>query len=312
VNEIVCGVDVAKHELIAALDGGQQLGAFANNAEGIAGLAVALRQAGVGLVVVEATGGHERKAARLLSEAGFGVAVADPRRVRLFAEAIGGREKTDRIDAAMIAAFAKVKGLKPMILPSPDQQRLTRLVRRLGQVTTDLSAHKARLSAADDAEITASLLRIMQALRSEARMLEGEIASLIDDDPLWAALAAEFGSIKGVAGRTIARLMADLPEIGTYSGKAIAKLCGLAPMANDSGQKRGRRTTGGGRADVRSILFLVAKGAARFHNGLSDFHQRLSKAGKPLMVIRIALARKLLVILNAKARDARKWHATAT
>lgn len=305
VNMIICGVDVAKHELVAALEDGRQLGGFGNNAEGIGLLAEALRQAQVGLVVMEATGGHERKAVLLLAAAGLGVAVADPRRVRLFAQAITGPEKTDQIDAVMIAAFARVRGLQPMALPSPGQQRLTRLVRRLGQVTADLSAHKNRLAACDEAEIAASLNRVMDVLRREARSLEGEVASLIDDDPLWAALAAEFATVKGVAGRTIARLMADLPEIGTYSGKAIAKLCGLAPIANDSGQRRGRRTTGGGRADVRSILFLVARIAARFHNGLRDFHHRLSAAGKPLMVIRIALARKLLVILNAKARDAR-------
>ncbi|MGL5117080.1 MAG: IS110 family transposase, partial [Beijerinckiaceae bacterium] len=311
-NEIICGVDVAKHELVAALEDGRQLGCFANDAEGIGELIAALQACAVSLTVVEATGGLERKLVLLLAEAGCGVAVADPRRVRLFAEAIGGREKTDRIDAVMIAAFARVKQLMPITPPNPTQQRLTRLVRRLGQVTADLSVNKNRLSSADDAEISASLGRIMAALKAEARMLEGEVASLIDDDPLWAALAQEFTTVKGVAGRTVARLMADLPEIGTYSGKAIAKLVGLAPMANDSGQRRGRRVTGGGRAPVRSILFIVARGAARFHEGLKAFHQRLSKAGKPLMVIRIALARKLLVILNAKARDARKQYANAT
>jgi transposase len=103
-----------------------------------------------------------------------------------------------------------------------------------------------------------------------------------------------------------------LPEIGTCNGKAITKLVGLAPMVNDSGQRKGRRITGGGHGAVRSIVFLVARGAARFHDGLKAFHQRLSNAGKPLMVIPIALARKLLVILNAKARDARKQYAHAT
>jgi citrate lyase subunit beta / citryl-CoA lyase len=302
VNEIICGVDVAKHELVAALEDGRQLGCFANEAEGIGGLIAVLRACAVGLTVVEATGGLERRLVLLLAEAGCGVAVADPRRVRLFAEAMGGREKTDRIDAVMIAAFALVNQPMPMTPPSPAQQRLTRLVRRLGQVTADLSAHKNRVSSADDAEIIASLGRVMAALRAEARMLEGEVASLIDDDPLWVALAQEFTTVKGVAGRTVARLMADLPEIGTYNGKAIAKLVGLAPMANDSGQRKGRRIiTGGGRGAVRCILFLVARGAVRFHGGLGDFHYRLVAAGKPLMVIRIALARKLLVIRQRKS-----------
>lgn len=128
----------------------------------------------VGLTVVEATGGLERRLVLLLAEAGCGVAVADQRRVRLFAEALGAREKTGRIDAVMIAAFARMKQLMPMRPSTPAQQRLTRLVRRLGQVTAELSAHKNRLSSADDAKSIASLGRIMAALRAEARMPEGE------------------------------------------------------------------------------------------------------------------------------------------
>ena len=128
----------------------------------------------MGLTVVEATGGLERRLVLLLAEAGCGVAVADQRRVRLFAEALGAREKTGRIDAVMIAAFARMKQLMPMRPSTPAQQRLTRLVRRLGQVTAELSAHKNRLSSADDAKSIASLGRIMAALRAEARMPEGE------------------------------------------------------------------------------------------------------------------------------------------
>ena len=131
------------------------------------------------------------------------------------------------------------------------------------------------------------------------------------DDPLWAQLAETFRSVKGVAGRTVARLMADLPEIGTYSNKAIAKLVGVAPIANDSGKRKGKRSTRGGRAGVRSILFLVAAIAARYDKSLGEFRDRLLKAGKEKMVVSIALARKLLVRLNAKARDARAEFANA-
>ena len=120
------------------------------------------------------------------------------------------------------------------------------------------------------------------------------------------------GEVKGVAGRTVARLHAELPEIGTLSNKAIAKLAGLAPIANDSGKRKGKRPTRGGRAGVRSILFLVAATAARYDKSLADFRARLVAAGKEKMVIRIALARKLLVRLNAKARDARAQYANAT
>ena len=135
---------------------------------------------------------------------------------------------------------------------------------------------------------------------------------MIDDDPLWTKLAETWRSVKGVAGRTVARLMAELPEIGTYSNKAIAKLVGVAPIANDSGKRRGKRPIRGGRASVRSILFLVAAIAARYDKSLGEFRDRLVAAGKEKMVIRIALARKLLVRLNAKARDARAQYANAT
>ncbi|MER9550222.1 transposase, partial [Mesorhizobium sp. M0322] len=140
----------------------------------------------------------------------------------------------------------------------------------------------------------------------------GEIASMIDDDPLWARLERAFRSLKGVAGRTVARLMAELPEIGLISNKAIAKLAGLAPFANDSGKRTGNRHVRGGRAGPRGILFIVAAIVAKFDPHLKAFAQRLQQAGKPKMLIRIALARKLLVILNAKARDARNEFVIAT
>jgi transposase len=226
---------------------------------------------------------------------------------------MGMLEKTDSIDTAMIARFARDKNLQPTPLPSQAQQRIKALVARLRQVTDDLTVQKQRRSSLlDNAEMLASLDEVIALLKRQSRTLEGEIASMIDDDPLWAKLAETFRSVKGVAGRTVARLMADLPEIGTYSNKAIAKLVGVAPIANDSGKRKGKRPVRGGRSSVRSILFLVARTAARYDKTLSEFRDRLVAAGKEKMVIRIALARKLLVRLNAKARDARVAYANAT
>lgn len=158
----------------------------------------------------------------------------------------------------------------------------------------------------------ASLDEVIALFKRQSRKLEGEIASMIDDDPLWAHLAATFRTVKGVAERTVARLMADMPEIGLISNKAIVKLAGLAPIADDSGGRSGKRHIQGGRASVRAILFLVAEIARRYDQGLADFRERLVAAGKAKMVVRIALARKLLVKLNAKARDARTAYANAT
>jgi transposase len=248
-----------------------------------------------------------------LSDTGVPCAVTNPRSVRLYAEAMGTSERTDRIDARMIARFAQAKNLQQTPLPSDAQRRLKALVARLRQVTDDLVVQKQRRSSLlDNAEMLASVDEVIVLLKRQTRTLEGEIASMIDDDPLWAHLSKTFREIKGVADRSVAWVMADLPEIGTYSSKAIAKLVGVAPIANDSGKRKGKRPIRGGRSGVRSILFLVAAIAARYDKTLGEFRDRLLAAGKEKMVIRIALARKLLVRLNAKARDARAEYANAT
>lgn len=311
--KIICGVDVSKARLDACIEPGSIRGSFDNDAAGIVELAAFYRQHQAQLVAMEASGGYERKAFLLLWQQGLPCAIANARNVRLYAESMGMLEKTDTIDTAMIARFARDKNLQPTPLPSQAQQRIKALVARLRQVTDDLTVQKQRRSSLlDNAEMLASLDEVIALLKRQSRTLEGEIASMIDDDPLWAKLAETFRSVKGVAGRTVARLMADLPEIGTYSNKAIAKLVGVAPIANDSGKRKGKRPVRGGRASVRSILFLVARTAARYDKSLSEFRDRLVVAGKEKMVIRIALARKLLVRLNAKARDARAAYANAT
>lgn len=311
-NKTICGIDVSKAWLDAHVEPLGAVGRFRNNAAGIAELAEFCRAHGVELVAMEASGGYERLPFLLLWEMGIACAIANARSVRYFAEAMGFLEKTDKIDAAMIARYAEVKRLQPSPPPSLDQQRLKALVSRLSQVTGDLTVQKQRKSAVADSESIASLEEVIVLLKRQGRQLERQIASLIDTDPLWTRLNQAFRSLKGVASRTVARVMAEVPEIGTLSNKAIAKLVGLAPIANDSGKHNGRRPVRGGRAGPRNILFLVARTVARFDPHLAAFHQRLVAAGKEKMVIRIALARKLLVILNAKARDVRAEFANAT
>jgi transposase len=313
VMKIICGVDVSKAKLDACIEPGGIFASFDNDAAGIAELAAFCGRHVVSLVVMEASGGYERRAFLELWQAGVSCALTNPRSVRRYAEAMGFLEKTDRIDASIIARFAMAKNLSPTPLPSLAQQRLKALVTRLRQLTDDLTIQKQRrASLLDNPEMLASIDEVIVLLKRQSRSLEGEIASMIDDDPLWALLATTWRSIKGVAGRTVARLHAELPEIGTRSNRAIAKLVGLAPLADDSGKRKGRRSIGGGRAGVRSILFLVAEIAARYDQSLAAFKARLLAAGKKKMVIRIALARKLLVRLNAKARDARAAYANAT
>ena len=312
-KKTICGVDVSKAKLDVCIEPGHRFASFDNDAAGLAELAVFCREHAVELVVMEASGGYERRAFVELWGHGISCALTNPRSVRRYAEAMGVLEKTDRIDASVIARFADARNLAPTPLPSQTQLRLKALVARLRQVTDDLTVQKQRRSSMlDNAEMQASIDEVIALLKRQSRSLEGEIASMIDDDPLWAKLAETWREVKGVAGRTVARLHAELPEIGILSNKAIAKLAGLAPIADDSGKRQGKRSTRGGREGVRTILFLVAATAARYNEHLRKFRDRLIKAGKEKMVIRIALARKLLVILNAKAREARAEYAIAT
>jgi transposase len=312
VTKIICGVDVSKRRLDAYVVPSGAVGRFDNDATGIAALAAFCHRHGVQLVAMEATGGYERQPFLLLWAAGVACGLTNPRSVRRYAEAMGTLEKTDRLDAGVIARFAIAKELKATNPPTEGQQRLNALVARLRQVTEDLTVNKQRRSSAMSPQMVDSLNEVIGLLTRQARTLQGEIASMIDDDPLWSQLDAALRTTKGVANRTVARLFAELPEIGVYSNKAVVKLAGLAPLANDSGAKTGQRHIRGGRAGIRSILFLVADIARRFDPVLADFHRRLTAAGKQKMVVRIALARKLLVRLNARAREARAQYALAT
>nr|WP_155006393.1 IS110 family transposase [Sphingomonas hengshuiensis] len=299
----LCGVDVSKAWLDSWSAGRYQR--FANTAEGVAQLLAFCREHSVELVVMEASGGVEQAAFLALWKQGQPCAIANPRAVRSFADAMGNLEKTDRIDAEMIAGYADARQLVATPPPSEDQRRLTALTARLRQVTADLSVQKQRLHSTSEPTALASLKEAIAFFNRQTKALAAQIAALITADPLWAELDKTIRSIKGLADRTVAVLLADLPELGTLSNKAIAKLAGLAPLANDSGQRNGRRRVRGGRPSVRSILYLVADVARKYDDDLASFRDRLLAQGKAKMVVRIALARKLLVRLNAKARDAR-------
>jgi transposase len=305
VAKIICGVDVSSERLDAriGLEGAEL--SVERTAGGVGRLLGFCRQHGVELVVLEATGGYEKLAFSLLWAEGQACAIANPRAVRRLAESLGLLEKTDRIDAGVIARYGEVKGLVGQAPASAAQQKLRALVTRLGQLTALKTAQSNQRRLVEDAEVLASIDEVLALARRQIRRLEVAIASLLDQDPLWQALDETFRSIKGVADRTTARLMAELPEIGQVSNKAIAKLAGLAPMAKDSGKRRGKRSIRGGRSAVRSTLFIVAEVVRRHNPDFADLHHRLTQAGKPKRAVRVALARKLLVRLNAKARDQR-------
>lgn len=304
-KQIICGVDLSKKWLDAWIEpvGHRRL---ANTPEGVAALAAWAQAHDVALVVMEASGGIEQPAFLALWKLGQPCAIANARSVRKFAEAMGCLEKTDRIDAEMIARFADAKRIIATSPPSADQQRLTALATRLRQVTEDMANQKRRLHSTRDATALLSLRELIAFLNRQADELAKAIAGMIEADPLWTALDRSIRSVKGAASRTVAYLLAELPEIGTLTNRAVAKLVGLAPLPDDSGQRQGKRAIRGGRAGLRSLLVLIADIARKFDPSLADFRQRLLDQGKPKMVVRVALARKLLVRLNAKARDTRK------
>jgi transposase len=275
-------------------------------AEGIERLAAFCREHSAELAVMEATGGYEKLPFALLWAAHIPCAIVNPRSVRRFAEGMGTLEKTDSLDTGMIAWYAEVKGIVACEPPSETQQELTALVGRLRQLTDVKVMQENQRRLVTDATVLGSINDLLALLRSQIREFERAIATLIASDRLWHKLDQTFRNIKGVADRTVARLMADLPEIGTLSNKAIAKLVGLAPIAKDSGKIKGRRSVRGGRASVRSILFVVAEIVRRHDPDFAAFHRKLKEAGKAPKAIRVALARKLLVRLNAKAREVRQ------
>ena len=310
-TEIICGVDVSSEALDARIgrDGAETR--IAATPEGVAALAAFCREHRVTLVVMEATGGYEKLVHALLWSHGVPAAIVNPRAVRQFAQAMGFLEKTDRIDAGVIAWYADTKHIVAQEPASDAQQHLKALVTRLRQLTELRTMQSNQRRLVGDPDVNGLFSDMMALIARQTRELETKIAALIDSDPVWQKLDECFRSIKGVADRTVARIMAEMPEIGTLSNKAVSKLAGLAPLAKDSGKSQGKRSTRGGRANLRNILFVIAETVRRHNPDFAAFHKRLTEAGKPKKVIRVALAHKLLVQLNAKARDARKELAIA-
>jgi len=302
---VICGIDVSSTALDARIGRDGPHLRVPSTDDGADALLAFCRQHGATLCVMEATGGYERPAFARFWARNMPTAIANPRAVRRFAEGMGVFEKTDRIDAGVIAWYAETKRIQPTQPASPDQQHLAALVTHLRQLTEQKVVLQNQARLVGDASVLASFAAVLGTVRAQVKAIAGQVAALIDADPVWAKLDAAFRTVKGVADRTVARLMAELPEIGTISNKAIAKLVGVAPLANQSGNHDGARHIGGGREGPRSILFIAAGVAARHEPDFRDLDQRLTQKGKPRMVVRMALAHKLPTRLNAKAREVR-------
>lgn len=305
-EDTVVGIDVSKDRLdVHVLPGGQTF-AVMRDAAGLDELAGRLLPLKPRAVAVEATGGFETVVAARLAAASLPVVVVNPAQVRHFALAVGKRAKTDPIDAGMIAQFAAATN--PEIRPLPDEETraLADLVTRRRQIIQMIIAEKQREKRAPK-RTRKSIVRLLKALEKELSSLDQDIDDAVRGSPAWREKEDLLATVPGV-GTVISRtLLAELPEIGTLDRRQIAALVGLAPFTRQSGQWRGQSFIGGGRATVRSAVFMGAMAATRHNPQLRDFHQRLIAAGKPKMVALIAVARKLLTILNAILRDGRPW-----
>lgn len=262
---------------------------------------------GAAIVALEATGGFEMVAAGALAAAGLPVVVVNPAQVRAFAQALGKRAKTDPIDAAVIAHF--VEATKPEIRPLPDEQTqlLADLIARRRQIIQMIVAERQRERRTTVARLKRSIQRLAAALERELSEVDQDIDDSVRGSPAWRQNEDLMQSVPGV-GPIIARsLLAELPELGTLDRRQIAALAGLAPWTRQSGKWKGKSFIGGGRSAVRTVLFMGALAAARYNPTLKAFRQRLIDAGKPKMVAAIAVARKLLTILNAIVRDQKPW-----
>lgn len=306
-EKVTVGIDVSKDRLDIAVRPGGEVFVVERNAAGLDGLVERLRPLAPHLVALEATGGFETVVAAALSAAGLPLVVVNPAQIRSFAKALGRRAKTDPIDAAVIAHFAEATAPEPRPLPDDATQLLADLVTRRRQIVAMLVAERQREKRATAKRLKKSIARLIKALEKELKSVDTDIGEAVRGSPVWREKEDLLASVPGV-GPVIARtLIAEMPELGRLDRKQVAALAGLAPWTRQSGQWRGKSFIGGGRTSVRCVLFVGAMTATRHNPILKAFFDRLVAAGKPKMVAFIAVARKLITILNAIIRDQKPW-----
>lgn len=305
-NSINVGIDVSKARLDCFVTSGERK-SVNNDDAGIGELCVWLQALSVERIVVEATGGYEAAAVAILGAAKLPIVVINPRQARDFAKAMGRRAKTDAIDAQVLALFAEA--VKPEIRPLKDEQTLAldALLERRRQILQMLTSERQRLAQAKG-PIRTDIKQHIAYLVKRLKDSQGDLDALIRQSPVWRERESLLTAVQGVGRQTLVSLCAWLPELGRLKRKPIAALVGVAPFNCDSGTLRGQRHCFGGRAALRSILYMATVSAMRCNPVLKPFYQRLLKAGKPKKVAIVACMRKLLTILNAMVRDNAAWN----
>lgn len=305
-GRVYVGIDVCKDRLDIYLHPVGHQFEVTNSREGLKKLKRELAKHDVALVVIEATAKYHRLSQRMLHAAGWRVAVINPLRSRLFAEACGQLAKTDKIDARMLALFGE--SLSPEARPPAPEflQELHEIVRARQEAATDLTVFKNRRGASVTAFLKREINRAISALEAHIERLEAEIERRIKSDPALERRYRILFSIPGIGRKVAAVLLIGMAELGTASGKSMALLAGLAPIADDSGDKGAKRHIQGGRAFVRTALYMASVTASKWNPDLKAFYQRLI-ATRPKKLALTAVMRKLIVLANVLIKEDRLW-----
>jgi transposase len=308
------GIDVAKAELVISVLPGPERFTVENDEPGVRALARRIAASRPQLIVLEATGGYELLAVAALAAVALPVVVVNPRQVRDFAKATGQLAKTDRIDADILARFADVVRPEVRIIPDVAAQELDALLTRRRQLLEMLQAERNRegqVFGRGKKQVRKSLTMHITLLERELQKTDTDLSEMVRQSPVWRERDELLRSVPGVGPVLSRTLLADLPELGRLSRRAIAKLVGVAPLSRDSGTLRGRRFVQGGRAAVRGVLYMAALVATRRNAVIREFYLRLVAVGKPKKLALVACMRKLLTILNTMVRTNTTWSVKA-
>lgn len=307
---VFVGIDISKARLDVALRPAESTFTVSYDDAGLATVVDRLSALAPVAIVVEATGGLEVLLSGALAAAGLPVAVVNPRQVRDFARATGRLAKTDALDAQILAQFAEA--VRPACRPLPDAstQQLAALITRRRQLVEMLTAEKNRRGCAPRGMRSQIQIHI-DWLAQHVAQLDQDLTTAVQASPIWREHDELLRSVPGIGPVVTRTLLAELPELGTLTGKQIAALVGVAPLNRDSGTFRGKRTVWGGRATVRAVLYMGALVAARHNAVLKAFYQRLRAAGKAPKVALTACMRKLLTMLNAMLKHRTPWRNVA-
>jgi len=310
-KSFVVGIDISKDKLDIGIIPGSEKWSIPNEVEGLAELACRLSDLSPKLVVMEATGGLERPVRAVLEQAGLPCAVVNPRQVRDFAKSKNILAKTDSLDAFVLADFGERMEPKARPAKDKDTQELEAIVTRRRQLIRMLTAEKNRLKQEACAKMRTNIQEHISWIDKCLKDLQKDMRKRIKQIPEWRERAKIICSVPGIGPVTMCTLLGLFPELGKLDRKQIAALAGFAPFNRDSGKFRGQRRIWGGRAPVRSVLYMAALSAIRWNRVIKSFHTRLIEAGKKPKVAITACMRKLLIILNSMVRSGNMWQSQA-